>query len=154
MALDKIETILESPKLESKQDVEMFFGLANFYRQFFEGFARKMKPITDLLRNGVPYEWSIDCAKAFQNFKNQVTRAPIVKHFEPMRQIVVETDPSDFAIGAVLSQLIDGRLHPIALYSRKMDKAEINYDIHDEELLTIVSTLKEWRPSDSNLYRS
>jgi len=104
-----------------------------------------MKPITDLLRNGIPYEWSHDCAKAFQNFKDQVTRAPILKHFKPICQIVVETDASDFAIGAVLSQVIDERLHPIAFHSRKMDKAEINYDIHDKELVAIVAALKEWR---------
>jgi hypothetical protein len=98
-----------------------------------------MKPITDLLRNGVPYEWSHECANGFQDFKDQVTKAPILKHFEPMHQIVVETDGSDFAIGAVVSQVIDGRLHPIAFYSRKMDKAEINYDIHDKELVAIVA---------------
>jgi len=62
-----------------------------------------------------------------------------------MRQIVVETDASDCAIGAVLSQVIDGQLHPIAFYSTKMDKAEINYDIHNKELLAIVAALKEWR---------
>jgi len=145
MALDEIETILEWPKLEWKQDVQMFLGFANFYRQFFERFARKMMPITDLLRNGVPYELSHECAKAFQNFKDQVTKAPILKRFEPMRQIVVETDASDFACGAVLSCVIAGRLHPIAFYSRRMDKAEIDYYIHDNELLTIVAALKEWR---------
>jgi hypothetical protein len=58
---------------------------------------------------------------------------------------MVETNASDFAIRAVLSQGIDGRLHPIALYSRKMDKAEINSDIHDKELLPIVAVLKKWR---------
>jgi hypothetical protein len=68
-----------------------------------------------------------------------------VKHIEPIHQIVVEPDVSDFAIGAVLSQVIDGRLHPIVFYSRQMDKAEINYDIHDEEVLAIIGALKEWR---------
>jgi len=58
---------------------------------------------------------------------------------------VVETDASDIAIGAVLSQVIDGRLHPIAFLSRKMDKAEINYDIHDKERLAIVPALMQWR---------
>jgi hypothetical protein len=68
-----------------------------------------------------------------------------VKHIEPIHQIVVETDVSDFAIGAVLSEVIDGRLHPIVFYSSQMDKAEINYDIHDEEVLAIIGALKEWR---------
>jgi len=145
MALNKIGTILEWPKLECKQDIQMSIGFANFYQRFFKGFARKMKPITDLLRNGVPYEWSHECAKAFQDFKDQVTRALILEHFEPTRQIVVETDASDFAISAVLSQVMNGQLHPIAFYSRKMDTAKINYDIHDKKLLAIVAALKEWR---------
>jgi len=62
-----------------------------------------------------------------------------------MRQIIVKTDASDFAFGAVLSQVIDGRLHPIVFYSRKMDKAEINDDIHDKELLARVAALNHCR---------
>jgi hypothetical protein len=57
--------------------------------------------------------------------------------------VVIETDASDFAIGAVLSQIIDGRLHHIAYHSQKMDKAEINYEIYDKEMLAIVSAFKE-----------
>jgi len=104
-----------------------------------------MQPITDLFRNGVSYKWFHECAKAFQEFKDQVTKAPILKHFEPMRQIVVETDRSHLAIGAVLSQVIDGQLHSIAFYSRKMDKVEINYDIYNKQLVAIVAPQKEWR---------
>jgi len=104
-----------------------------------------MRPITDLLRNGVPYEWSHECATGSRDFNDPVTKAAILQHFIPMGPIVVETNASDFAIGAVLSQGLDGQLHLIACYSRKMDKAEINYDIHDNKLLTIVAALKEWR---------
>jgi len=102
-----------------------------------------MKPIANLLRDSVPDEWSYQCAKAFHDFKVQDTKAQIVKHSKPMGQIVVESDTSDFAIGAVLSQVLDAQLHPIAFYSGKMDIAEINYDIHDKKLLTIVAALKE-----------
>jgi hypothetical protein len=59
--------------------------------------------------------------------------------------MVNETDTLDFAIGTVLSQIIPERLHPIAYHSRKIDKVEINYKIHDKEMLTIVCVLKEWR---------
>jgi len=102
-------------------------------------------PITDLLRNSDAYEWSHDCTTAFQNSKDQFTKAPILQHFEPMRQIVVESNVSSFTIGTILSQVIDWPLHPIAFYSRKMDKSEINYDIHGKELLAMVAALKEWR---------
>ena len=58
----------------------------------------------------------------------------------------METDTSDFAIGAVLSQMrVDGKLHPVAFYSRKFSAVEINYDIDDKELFAIVDSFQEWR---------
>jgi len=55
-------------------------------------------------------------------------------------------DASDFALGAVLSQRDkEGRLHPVAFHSRKFQPVEINYEIHDKELLAIVDAFKHWR---------
>jgi hypothetical protein len=59
----------------------------------------------------------------------------------------VETDASDFALGAILSQLDDdGTLHPVAYYSRKFSASEINYPVYDKELAAIISAFTEWRP--------
>jgi hypothetical protein len=58
----------------------------------------------------------------------------------------VETDASDFALGATLSHIGDDKkLHPNAFHARKFPAAEINYEIHDKELLTIVDSFKAWR---------
>jgi len=57
---------------------------------------------------------------------------------------VVETDASDFALGCVLSQFKDKRLHPVAFHSRKLNPAERNYEIHDKELLSILEAFEEW----------
>jgi len=55
-------------------------------------------------------------------------------------------DASDFALGAILSQRDkEGRLHPVAFHSRKFQPVEINYEIHDKELLAIVDAFKHWR---------
>ena len=60
--------------------------------------------------------------------------------------MIIETDASDFAIGAVLSQREEHeRLHPVAFHSRKLQPAETNYEIHDKELLAIVDAFKHWR---------
>ena len=69
----------------------------------------------------------------------------MLKHFDPDRQAIVETDASDFALGAILSQKHDGNLHPVAFHSRKFTTAEINYDTADKELLAIVDCFKRWR---------
>jgi hypothetical protein len=68
------------------------------------------------------------------------TFAPILIHPDPAKPFIVETDASDFALGAILSQFgIDGLLHPIAFYSRKLTSAEINYQVYDKELLAIIT---------------
>lgn len=67
-------------------------------------------------------------------------------YFDPEKEAIVECDASDKAVGGTLSQRgEDGRLHPVAYYSKKFTSAELNYDIHDKELLAIVECLRQWR---------
>ena len=73
------------------------------------------------------------------------TTALVLKHFDPDRQEIVETNASDFALGAILSQKHNGNLHPVTFHSRKFTAAEINYDTANKELLAIVDCFKRWR---------
>ena len=58
---------------------------------------------------------------------------------------MLETDASNFAIGAVLLQLQqDNLLHPVAFYSSKIIPAETNYPIYDKEMLSIVAACVKW----------
>jgi hypothetical protein len=58
---------------------------------------------------------------------------------------MMETDASDFAISAVLSQEdAEGNLHPVAFYSNQLLPAKINYDVGDKELLAIVEGFKHF----------
>ncbi|MBW0577108.1 hypothetical protein O181_116823, partial [Austropuccinia psidii MF-1] len=63
----------------------------------------------------------------------------------PSLPTIVETDASNYALGAVLSQVSDSGKHPIAFDTRKLIPAELNYEINDKELLGIVWALKRWR---------
>jgi hypothetical protein len=58
----------------------------------------------------------------------------------------VETDTSDYALVAILS-IVDsnGEVHPVAFLSYTFSPAELNYDIHDKELLAIFEAFKSWR---------
>jgi hypothetical protein len=61
---------------------------------------------------------------------------------EPLR---IETDASDLALGACATQERDGKWHLIAYYSHKFSGLEEQYNVHNKELLAIVSALKHWR---------
>jgi hypothetical protein len=60
--------------------------------------------------------------------------------------VTVATDALDFALGGILSQTAeDKKLHLNAFHSRKFSPAEINYKIHNKELLAIVDCFKAWQ---------
>jgi len=72
--------------------------------------------------------------------------APIIRRLDHDRDIVVETDTSDFVSATVLSQYNDeGTLHPMAFFSKKYSPAECNYQIYKKELMAIVWGFEEWR---------
>jgi tricorn protease-like protein len=65
---------------------------------------------------------------------------------DPARPFTIEADASDFAVGSILSELgEDGELHRVAFHSRKFTTAEINYEVHDKELLVVVDFFAQWR---------
>ena len=66
--------------------------------------------------------------------------------FDPTKPIYIKTDASNYTLGACLSQKDDhGRMHPVAFLSRKFSPAELNYQIHNKELIAIVVACQEWR---------
>ena len=65
--------------------------------------------------------------------------------FDTEKPSRIETDASDLAIGACLTQEYESKWHPVAYILRKLSPAEQNYDIYNKELLAIVAALETWR---------
>ena len=58
----------------------------------------------------------------------------------------METDTSDYALAAILSIMTkNSEIHPVAFHSRTFSAPELNYDVHDKELLAIFEAFKIWR---------
>jgi transposase InsO family protein len=143
----KVEAVKEWPLPQHLKDVQAFLGFANYYRRFIFEYSKKVTPMTTLTHKETPFIWSPECQKVFEELKEAFTSAPILRHFDPDKPIVVETDASDFVSGGVLSQPDEENvLHPVAYFSKKHSPAECNYEIYDKELLAIVRAFEEWRP--------
>jgi hypothetical protein len=147
MAKDKVETVLVWEPLKSLKETQAFLGFANFYRQFIKDFLKICRLLTESTKGNIKkWEWTVAMELAFNELKRRFTTTPILRQFDPKKICVVETDASDFALGAVLSQKgDDGRLYLVAFHSTKFTLAEINYEIHNKELLAIVDCFKIWR---------
>jgi len=126
-------------------DVRAFLRFANFYCRFVKGYSKVVEPLTLLTRKGQPFKWETRQQESFDGLKTSFTMAPIIRRLDHDRDIVVETDTSDFVSAAVLSQYNDeGTLHPVAFFSKKYSPAECNYQIYKKELMAIVWGFEEW----------
>src|SRR5205807_8356273 len=132
----------EVPK--NLRGVRAFIGFANFYRRFIRNFSSIVRPITDLTKRDVKWYWGPEQQNAFDTLLTAFSTPPILRHYDPRTNVIIETDASNFAIGCVLSQDWKNKLHPVAFHSRKMSSEERNYEIHDKELLAIVEAFKVW----------
>lgn len=145
MSSTKVDAITAWPTPTKVRDIQQFLGFANFYRRFIKGYSRVILPLTRLLTKNSTFQWDAKAEEAFNNIKQAFQGADILTHFDPNLETIIETDASDFAISAILSQYHDKLLRPVAFMSRKMIPAELNYEIHDKELLAVVSAIKLWR---------
>ncbi|MBW0565431.1 hypothetical protein O181_105146, partial [Austropuccinia psidii MF-1] len=92
-----------------------------------------------------PFIFNEEALSQFQILKEAFTTSPILSHFNTSLPTIVETDASDYALCAVLSQVNDSGKHSIAFDSCKLLPTELNYESNDKELLGIVWILKCWR---------
>ena len=140
----KIQAVLGWATPTTVRDVQCFLGFVNFYRIFIKNYSKIAASLTRLTCKD-KLDWNSDAEKTLQLLKTAFTTAPVLVYSDFSKPFFMETDASDFALGVVLSQLGDGaKLHPIAFHSRKFSVAEINYEIHDKELLAIVDSFQEW----------
>ena len=152
MDQERVATVKDWPKPQTYREVQVFLGFANFYRRFIYRYSNIAAPLTNLLKGSKdgkkpePLEWSEKAQNAFDQLRDAFSSAPFLRHFDPNRKLRMETDASNFALGAILSQQDeDGHWRPVAYWSRKMIPAEQNYEVHDQELLAIVAAMKQWR---------
>ena len=142
----KVQAIQEWPIPTKVKEVQSFLGLANYNRRFIEGFSRIAAPLTELTKKEITFVWGEKQQTAFKKLIEKFIAQPVLAHFDPEKPITIETDASDYAIGACLTQPDEkGKQHPVAYFSRKMTAPELNYEIHDKELLAIVEACREWK---------
>jgi hypothetical protein len=110
----QIRPIEDWAEPRSVENVQQFSSFANFYRHFIDGFSKVARPLTAL----TAFNWAEAARSALVTSRHPFTVAPILVHFHPETPTVIETDASDFALAAVLSQIQETkRLHPVAYHS-------------------------------------
>ena len=126
--------------------VRSFVAFCNYYRKFVQNFAEVARPLYLLTSKGLKFTWTEEHDKAFRTLKKRLLEAPILAFPNFELPFIIDTDASDTALGAVLSQVIDGIEYPIAFESRVLTKTEVNYATTKREALGVVQAVQWFRP--------
>ena len=140
----KVSGIQKWPVPNNKKELQQFLGFCNFYRRFVKDYSKIAKPMTQLTGNDT-WKWETEQQTAFDTLKETITTAPCLQIPEDEGQFRVEADTSEGAVGAVISQQIEDKWHPVAFHSKVLSPTERNYEIYDKEMLTIMEALAKWR---------
>jgi len=126
MESDQISKIEDSPTPKSVRDVLVPLGFANFYLGFIRKYAKVILPLTELLKSKAPggkkssrfleeattqsqpmtkkWKWTREAELSFHKLKMAFTNEPLLKHFDPAKPIILQTNSSGFAIAGILTQ--------------------------------------------------
>ena len=126
--------------------LQSFLGLCNFYRQFLPGFGRVARPLQKMTGAGqFSYPPSPTQLQAFEATKQLVAQGGLLAHFSPFAKTRLETDASDGVAAAVVHQQQEsGEWQPVAFFTRALTDEQMNYPIHDKEMLAVMLALREW----------
>ena len=135
----KVEAIVEWPAPETVKQLRSFLGMANFFRTFLPLYSETSAPLTDLLKNTKhgQLNWTLECELAYAKIKEDLTSAPVWRHFDSSLRTAVQIDGSQNAVGSVLLRWQDNEDNPrpVAFMSRKLSGAQHRYDARNVEAL-------------------
>jgi len=116
--------------------------LAGYYRKFVPHFAHISAALSDLLKKGTKFVWTVEAERAFLDIKSRLVTKHILRPPDFSKPFSLAVDASDVAIGAVLFQVVDGIEHPICYFSKKLDCHQKRYSTVEKKTLGLILSVR------------
>ena len=143
-----VDKILKWPPLKTVKDVRGFLGLCGTVRIWIRNYSTLARPLTELVRKDVEFEWDERRDQAFQALKEAITSPPALRPIDYSSDdpVILSVDSSKIAVGFILSQIDeDRRKHPARYGSIPMNDRESRYSQPKLELFGLFRALRAYR---------
>ena len=142
----KMNIIISWPTSKTIKNKQSFLSLINYYWCFIMTYEDVTESMTQLLQKDMSFHWDKVQDTTFQKLKNKFLEVDILTHYDSEKEIMVEIDVSDFVLIDCLSQQQEKKelWKSVMFHSKKFTSSELNYEIYNKKMLTIVFSLKIW----------
>jgi hypothetical protein len=137
----KVDAILKILPPRTKKQVRSFLGMINYYRDMWHKRSHLILPLAALSSKSKPFTWTEQCQKSFEDITKIVAQEVLLNYPNFGIPFDIFTDASERQLGTVIMQ----NNKPIAFYSRKLNPAQCKYTTGEQELLSIVKTVKQYQ---------
>ena len=110
-----------------------FLGLVNYFRDFIPQYSTISAPLYDLTCKNIKFCWYAEHRSAFETLRTAIIEAPMLYHLDYALPIVLRTDASTYAIGAMLLQPHPGGERVVCCGSKKLSAAATRWSTRDQE---------------------
>ena len=132
-------------------EVRKFLGFVGYYRKFILKYSDIARPLTNLTRKDIPFEWSKACQVAFEMLKEYLLKEPILKYPKTDQPYILYTDTSNYAWAGVLTQSYnyqeEGKEfsihHPITYVSGLFKGPQLNWAALTKEAYAIYMVVRK-----------
>jgi len=142
----KLEAIRFFKTPKTVKHVQSFLGICNYYRKYIKGIAGIAKPLYNLLQKGIKWKWGEKEKEAFETLKERLVTAPVLAFYDPEKDIIIKTDASQYAVGAILAQKEGNDEKVVQYFSKVLNRYQRSYSTVEQEALAIIFAFKEFRP--------
>ena len=141
---EKVSAVKKYPIPRNTKEVERFLGFVNYHRDFIPNYAERSHRLYQLTGKN-PFEWTDEHTQAFEDLSNALVTTPVLAYPSPEEPFILDTDASDTAVAAVLSQVQEGKERVICYGSAVLSPPQRNYCTTRKELLAIIRFTRQFR---------
>lgn len=144
---DKTAAVVKFPEAKDVKAVRSFLGLSGYFRKFIQNYSIIARPLSDLLKDKVPFRFDYKERQAFERLKSLLSDKPVLRLYKTNAETELHTDACSLGIGAILMQKDSesGMFYPVYYVSGKTTTAEEKYCRYELEVLAIVKALQKFR---------
>ena len=106
--------------------------------RFISQLANKCRPFFLLMNKWKRFEWTKQCALAFQQLKEYLSRPPIMSSPEMDEVLFVYIAVAPHAMSLVLIRVDNGIQRPVYYMSKSLHEADIHYLPLEKAILVVV----------------